>query len=207
MTSRIPQPQKVFCIGLNKTGTTTLARCAQILGYLPAGCDKKLLREFARHERTDGARRIAMQHDFFHDWPWPLIYREMDRAFPGSKFVLSIRGSEDHWLDSLKRHSLRTHPWRHCRKLAYGFNYPHRHEAHHLELYRRHNDEVRYYFRSRPSDLLVVCWEEGDGWDRLCGFLGKPVPASAFPHENRGEDQSPGHLRVLANRLLAAVAR
>ena len=26
---------------------------------------------------------------------------------------------------------------------------------------------------------------EGDGWEKLCGFLGYPVPAKPFPHANK----------------------
>jgi len=30
--------------------------------------------------------------------------------------------------------------------------------------------------------LLVVCWENGDGWDKLCSFLNKRKPDEPFPH-------------------------
>jgi hypothetical protein len=26
----------------------------------------------------------------------------------------------------------------------------------------------------------------GDGWEKLCGFLGMPVPDAPFPHEHPG---------------------
>ena len=36
-----------------------------------------------------------------------------------------------------------------------------------------------------PHDrLLVMDIIAGDGWDKLCPFLGKPVPEAAFPHRN-----------------------
>ena len=44
--------------------------------------------------------------------------------------------------------------------------------------------EVREYFRNRPDDLLEVCWENNDGWDKLCTFLEVDKPTIAFPHAN-----------------------
>jgi len=36
-----------------------------------------------------------------------------------------------------------------------------------------------------PADQLLV-FQVGEGWERLCKFLGKPVPAEEFPRENVG---------------------
>ena len=50
------------------------------------------------------------------------------------------------------------------------------------ERYERHNREVLEYFGDRVNrDLLVVCWEHGDGWAELSRFLNKPSPTSRFP--------------------------
>jgi hypothetical protein len=51
-----------------------------------------------------------------------------------------------------------------------------------LKRYRRHNAEVLGYFRERPGDLLVL-HVEGANWDRLCPFLGQPIPDVPFPWE------------------------
>lgn len=40
------------------------------------------------------------------------------------------------------------------------------------------------HFDGRAGDLLVVCWETGDGWERFCRFLDLPLPDLPFPHEN-----------------------
>jgi hypothetical protein len=48
--------------------------------------------------------------------------------------------------------------------------------------YERHHADVRRYFAKRPSDLLEIHLVEGDGWDKLCPFLGIARPSSAFPH-------------------------
>ena len=35
-------------------------------------------------------------------------------------------------------------------------------------------------------NLVKMNLAEGDGWEKLCVFLGKETPATAFPHLNRG---------------------
>ncbi|MGW8159184.1 sulfotransferase family protein [Desulfoprunum sp.] len=196
---------KIFGIGLNKTGTTTLGRCGKILGYRYTECDRGLLEDVVL--RNDFARigQTVERFDLFEDWPWPLIYKDLDRMYPGSRFILTIRKNENVWLDSLKSHSLRTPPLQHCRKLAYGYNFPHGHEQEHLELYRRHNDNVRAYFKDRDRDFLEICWENGDGFEKLCNFLGREVPAVPLPHANKKSDHPNRLWRFLSNRLLSLV--
>ena len=48
-----------------------------------------------------------------------------------------------------------------------------------------HNEEVRAYFGD-SDDFLEFSIEEGDGWEKLCRFLDKPVPNVPFPHKNKG---------------------
>jgi Sulfotransferase domain len=49
---------------------------------------------------------------------------------------------------------------------------------------RRHNDEVRAYFRDRPDDLLEIDISADPRWEPVCAFLGLPVPPVSFPHSN-----------------------
>lgn len=195
---------KVFGVGLNKTGTTSLNACGARLGYRCKSCDRGLLRDVRRGDLTR-AFAVAERFDLFEDWPWPLIFRELDERFPGSRFILTVRRDARTWLRSLKKHSLGTHPTRHCRKLAYGHHYPFGREREHLDFYERHNDAVRRHFADRPEDLLEVCWERGDGWAELCGFLGHEPPDAPFPHRNRGVDRRTSRPRRALNGILRRV--
>lgn len=175
---------KVFGIGLNKTGTTTLRLCLQTLGYRHYGYSRQLLAAFRRGD-LEPALRIAELYDSVEDWPWPLMYRELfDKFGSDARYVLTVRRDPDVWLNSLKAHSLRTKPNFHGRKLAYGYDYPHGYEGEHIAFYEQHNAEVRAFFHGRDDIFMEVCWEAGDGWEKLCRFLGHPVPAVAFPHAN-----------------------
>src|SRR5690606_2198995 len=149
---------------------------------------------------------FADRYDSFEDWPWPLLYRELDQRYPGSKFILTTRRDAETWLRSLKNHATLTGPTD-FRRVAYGHDMPHGHEAEHIERYERHNREVREYFRDRPEDFLEVCWETGSGWKELGAFLGREVPDLPLPHTNRSADKRSRLLWHRATRLLSAALR
>lgn len=179
---------KVFGVGWAKTGTTTLGRCFEILGY-----DHQSQRLDLVHDLRDGdlsrIRRQAEQKESFEDWPWIILFRELDEMFPGSKFVLTTREPES-WVGSymnmLRTQDEASDELHEIRRTLYGLPFPNVTEEQLLDRYSRHNREVKQYFSDRPDDLLVVSWEEGDGWEELCGFLGTEVPDTPFPHANRG---------------------
>ena len=198
----VDQP-KIFGIGLNKTGTSTLGLCGEILKYRCVGCDRSLLQDVVLKGDLSGVKQTVSDFDLFEDWPWPLIYKELDRLFPHSKFILTVRKSEDAWFESLKNHSLTSRPFRNCRKLAYGFHYPHKRRKEHIEFYRSHNQEVRRYFEERPDDFIEICWETGDDFEKLCNFLNRDVPPVLLPHANKGVNRRVSRRRHLINRLLS----
>lgn len=176
---------KVFGIGLNKTGTTTLAQCLQHFGYRHTSSSLPLTQR-AEAGDLEPVFRHAEQFDSFEDWPWPLLFRQLDERFPGSRFILTVRRSPEVWLASLRKHALLTGPTE-FRRIAYGHATIEGHEAEHLARYSAHNQAVRAYFADRPGDLLEVCWETGSGWAELASFLGHPVPDVPLPHANRSD--------------------
>lgn len=178
-----PKRPKVFGIGLNKTGTKSLAAGLTRLGYRGTTYDLALTRA-VMSGRMRPVWRVVRRYDCFEDWPWPLIFRQLDERYPGSKFILTTRRDSETWLQSLKRHAERTGPTE-FRRLIYGYEMPDGHEREHIRFYEEHNAAVRSYFQDRPDQLLEVCWETGDGWAELCPFLGLPVVAEeSFPHRN-----------------------
>lgn len=114
---------KVFGIGLNKTGTTSLGACLERLGYRTKGCSKKLTRGLLLDGNYEDTNYTVENYDAFQDWPWPLIYQYLDKNWPGSKFVLTLRKDPEKWLKSLKRHSLIASPMPWDRRYAYGHYY------------------------------------------------------------------------------------
>lgn len=181
---------KIVGIGLNKTGTTTLGYCMRFWGLRHISCSKDAFTLW-RDGNYDAIFQGMTQFDSFEDWPWPLMYREIDRAFPGSRFILTTRKDPETWFGSLCRQADTTGPTD-FRRYIYGYAMPRGHESEHIRFYLDHNQAVRDYFRDRPESLLEVCWENGDGWDELSGFLGLPRPDVTFP--GTGRPLEPEHL-------------
>lgn len=183
--SRAPSCRKVFGIGYHRTGTRTLGECFRLLGLRGTGFDFELTAGLLDDERIEPILTCARRYQAFRDWPWPLCFRELDKRFPGSCFVLTTRQSSETWFASLMNHYawvLAEGPSRHPElfPLLYGARFPSNRSAC-IERYENHNREVRDYFAG-TGRLLEVCWERGDGWDALCGLLGTPQPSAPFPH-------------------------
>ena len=179
---------KVFGIGFHKTGTKSLAAALQRLGYRVTGSNAVHDPDIASRV-LDLAFELAEQFDAFQDNPWPLLYREMDARYPGSHFILTTRPT-DKWIRSVSHYFAgRSTP---MREWIYGAGRgcPLTNEDIYIERYERHNREVRAYFHERPGDLLELAITEGEGWEKLCPFLGKPVPGVPFPHANRGDSRA-----------------
>lgn len=179
----MPTRTKVFGIGFHKTGTKSLHRALESLGYRTASAFGVHDPDIARNALVR-AVEIAKDFDAFEDNPWPVLYRELDRAFPGSKFILTVSPTAD-WIERVVRH-LGPHETP-MRTWIYGAGSPVGNEALYAARYDEHNEEVEAYFADRPGDLLVFRLTEAPDWRPLCSFLGLPPPEGvAFPHANAG---------------------
>ena len=177
---------KVFGLGLSKTGTKTLKTCFETVGYSCAPWSPKLLEDVAVHNDFNGDRQAVARFDSFRNWPWPLIYKEMDRSYPASKFILTVRQDTETWLRSVKNHvRMKGRPEYVTQERAYGHQTPVGCENEYCDIYERHTREVTDHFRDRPEQLLVVCWETGAGWGELCRFLDCRTPNQPFPFVNK----------------------
>ncbi|MAW81621.1 MAG: hypothetical protein CMI63_15390 [Parvularcula sp.] len=182
--------RKVICVGLPKTGTSSLQSALKILGYKRlAGFDMADCMKYLRGDLEPLVEKMGA-HDGAQDWPWPLLYQPLYRAYPDALFVLTVRKSEDVWLDSMQKHAelkrkLVRPPG--MRQHIYGYENPADNPQHHIDHYRTHNARVRDYF-SDKGELIEACWENGDGWDLLCRALKMRAPAEAFPHANKRKD-------------------
>lgn len=187
-----PIPTRIFGIGMHKTGTTSLDRAFKILGldsfHWGAGESPLIWQEMQALGRSLTAERWYA----FSDLPFPLLYKQLDKSYPGSKFILTLR-DENAWLKSVEKlWSYDYNPTRwmwdvypfsnHIHSVLYGtkdFD-----ATVFLNRYRRHNAEVLEYFKDRPGDLLVMHMDGGGDWNGLCQFLKHPVPNQPYPHRN-----------------------
>jgi hypothetical protein len=195
-----PLPTRVFGIGMHKTATTSLHKALCILGLDAAHwTGPQWAKTIWLQMRDEDRSRNLERHYAMCDLPFTFLYRELDKAYPGSKFVLTVR-DEHKWLQSVRNHwDHEVNPYRaswnsdafthKCHQLLYGqkgFN-----ADLFIARYRRHNAEVLEHFRDRREDLLVMDMDAGAGWNQLCSFLGQPIPTRPFPQANRSEELRP----------------
>ncbi len=190
---------KVFGIGFHKTGTKTLGRALEILGYKVCGPRQDLL-ETIKQKNYKTVFKVAKDYDAFQDNPWPILYKTLDKKYPGSKFILTLR-NKNSWIKSVVNHF--GNKDREMRNWIYGIGYPLGNEELYVEVYRKHIADVKEYFKNRPDDLLVIDVTSGEGWEKLCNFLEKEIPRKAFPHVNKGMDSGMSKFFRMLNKRLS----
>jgi hypothetical protein len=178
---------KIICIGLPKSGTTSLHNALKMLGYksIHFPYDKRTVRQV---REGDYHLKVLEEHDAVSDVPIPAIYPQLDQAFPGSKFILTHR-SLDSWLKSERNAPFNSNPPKagskrdFYRAILYGVT--HYNEDRFRYVYEAHHALVDRYFADRPDDLLRLDLANGDGWEKLCPFLDMHIPNQPFPHSNK----------------------
>ncbi|MEL6171412.1 MAG: sulfotransferase [Pseudomonadota bacterium] len=205
----VKKPYKVFCIGRGKTGTTSMYFALKDLGYLLGDELEAVLIYDEHYYQGEFDKLIAycQKYDAFQDLPFaaPGTFKVLDKAFPGSKFILTMRDSSEQWYSSLvgfhsKRMAngniptyddiarfkyIRTGYSKHILKLNGTTKDDPFHKETVIEGYERHNQDVQDYFADRPSDLLVLNVAEDGAFRKLATFLGEQTAKTEFPHKNR----------------------
>ena len=204
--------RKIFCIGANKTGTTSVEAVFRSLG-LEVGNQARaemLVHDWARQDYRR-IIRYCQSADAFQDVPFSLngTFQAMDESFPASKFILTVRNNANEWYDSLVRfHSrivgkgriptaedLRQFNYLYpgylldVFKLRYGADEAKLYDREmYVQWYEEYSDSVIKYFKSRPDDLLVLNVGEPDAMKRLLIFLGYPYSGQKMPHLNASKN-------------------
>jgi len=166
---------KVFGIGLPKTGTTSLANALRRLGYRTLQSPMPWMRQ------------IYHAGIFTYPEPWDAVtnfgewyFAQLDEWYPGSKFIWTTRPL-DRWLTSVKHVYAHHHPaWLEPRLQIFGtlaFS-----ESRMRYVYESQAQLVREYFDGR-DDFLE--FRVPYAWEPLCEFLGRPIPNKPYPWENR----------------------
>ena len=198
---------KIFGIGFHKTGTTSLAQALRQLGYSVGGPHWVSEPNIA-DTVEDRVKSESSKFDAFQDNPWPLVYRQMDEMYPDARFILTWRDSE-RWIESQVKHfgTIITP----MREWIYGagMGHPAGNEAHYVATYEQHNRAVKDYFRGREDKLLLLNFENGDGWSELCRFLDHEVPHTDFPRANTAKERDalPSRVKRVRQRVWNALTR
>ena len=192
---------KIFCIGLSKTATSSLAEALEILGYKAVHWDDTRYVFRYSKEGIDIDYKKFDTYDAFADTPIARIYRELDKKYPGSKFILTVRDVEK-WIKSFED------------QFSEGTEDPFAKRLH-MDLYgtssydydkcttafKSHTQNAIEYFKNRQQDLLIMDITKGDGWNKLCPFLNRPIPNISFPKRYTKEERKES-VAIRIGRLL-----
>ncbi len=171
--------KKIFAIGFNKCGTTSLHSLFLSLG---------LSSYHGQAWKTCENMSILHSYDCFSDGI-PKDLAKLDTVFPGSKFILQLRDLKS-WVFSRLAHiermtAMDAHdggPTWDNTEFAIKAWIKQRNEYHLFVL---------SYFADRPSDLLVVNFiRDESAAEKVCGFLGYET-AVERPRENVNPNKQP----------------
>lgn len=164
---------KVFCIGFNKTGTTTVGKSLEMLGYRNTSFNERVFRKYYKNNDLVKVLQYTARFDSTDDLPWLRVdmIPILDRVFPNSKFIYLTR-DEESWKKSLNN---------------WGFNlsgeYPDIERE--LKNFRNHKAFVFDYFENRSTeDFVILDVRDPLGFKKLADFLGKDTNREDFPHFN-----------------------
>ena len=192
--------------GFGRTGTNSLRRALEVLGFGPChhmyelGEHTESLSDWealARGEAVDW-NKVFKGYRAQVDWPGAAYWRELSVHFPDAKVILTIR-DPDAWYDSMEK---TINPF--------------------LELHGEHKDEQRNRrslmafeiigkkmfdgkvadrayaiskFKANIADVQaeiaperLLTFDVREGWEPLCAFLGVDVPDVNFPNTNNSKD-------------------
>ena len=191
---------QVFGVGVGRTGTYSLKLAINQLGLGPCHHMEAVLNNMPVQvplwsaALTKRPNWQAIYHGFESavDWPTAGFFRELIKAYPSAKFVLTQRNPE-HWADSFEatiykllagreRGPPEMRAWL---EMVDGViaktGFPGGLDRDDLiRAFVTHNEAVK---TTIPAGQLLV-YEVKEGWAPLCKFLNRRVPAEAFPRTN-----------------------
>ncbi|WP_435109711.1 sulfotransferase family protein [Nocardiopsis synnemataformans] len=212
----------VIGAGFPRTGTTSVKAALERLGFGPCHHMFEVMSsaELAEHwagiadtpaGEVDWARLLEGWRSGV-DWPLSFFWRELADAFPDAKVLLTVRDPH-RWYESMRAtifeivREAAGKPSGPGVPLQVGTILPllermwlaHfgvRHdeipdEATAVAAFERHTARV---CAEVPADRLLV-YRAGEGWERLCAFLGVDVPDEPFPRLNDTEEMRAKHER------------
>ncbi len=197
---------KIIGAGFGRTGTLSLKTALEDLGFQRCYHMKEVFVRPTHLKVWDAAgqgrpvdwRMLFQDYQATVDWPACAFYKQLMEVYPDAKVLLSVRDPEQ-WYDSVRetiytvgksfpkwarlliprvrRFARMTH------NIIWGGTFGGRFEdrAHAIDVFNRHNQEVRQHV---PPERLLV-YQVKDGWGPLCEFLEVAPPKDKpFPHLN-----------------------
>ncbi len=218
-----PDPHlRVIGAGFGRTGTLSLKKALEILGFGPCYHMEEVIKRPAHVPVWEAATRgepvdwraLFQGWGATVDWPGCSFYQEILAAHPDAKVILSVRDPQRWHHSMMQTIRLPTvlFPMRILMPLLPGVGPATRmaadlvwkrtfsdrmdDPAQAIAIFEAHSAAVR---QAIPPDRLLV-FEAGQGWAPLCDFLGVPIPDQPYPYVN--DTATVGRMIRLGNALL-----
>lgn len=204
---KLNKQNKIFCIGFNKTGTTSLGAFFEQQGLRVAKQieGERLLNSYIKRDFKTITKFCSRKDRIvFQDAPFslPYTYQHLFTKFPDSKFILTVRNSPEEWYESiLKFHSNfynrgkvptkeslknsnyihKGWSWDFMNDVFFNNNEILYERESFLKIYTKHIETVLNYFKNNKNSLLVINIADNQDYYRLCEFLTIKTGDVGFP--------------------------
>jgi hypothetical protein len=199
---------KIFCIGYNKTGTSSLSEIFFQNGFSvapqqPFECNMESYYFDSYDTIVKMIKNDYYQYSFFQDVPFsmPNFYKTLYENFPHAKFILSVRDDEKVWYQSLvKFHKkvfknfknpteiswtyrgwvfkMLTQSYGAPKYNPYDYNYL-------TKSYLKHIEDVENFFKDKKNSLIKINLKDPNLIDKLETFLDVGFENRKVPHLNK----------------------
>lgn len=206
---------KIFCISLQRTGTTSVGRFFREHEFKVATYRTSQKNDWTHKWFMGNFNEIFQSKDFrlnqvFEDDPWWCVsfYRYLFFKFPKAKFILFER-DQNKWFDSMMSHSngktlgnTHIHSSIYRREVEFIKQFSdinlfkgdldnllsltEKHREHYTNYYLIRNAEVKAFFKSQNNSRLVCCnLEDPEKWQKLANFFDFKIDANYEIHANK----------------------
>lgn len=201
--------KKVFVIGFNKTGTTSIEHALKELGYIlgDQGTAEQLLDDIIE-KNYKSLFSYLKTAEAFQDIPFSLpgIYKKVIEQYPDALFILSVRDTPEQWYSSLvqfhskvfgngtiptkevlqeKHYHYEGYPYKYINFTFNGVIYE---EEHYKNVYLHHIRDVEQFFADKQNQLCIVNVANGDDYLKMCEFLGYTPKRDSFEWKNKTQN-------------------
>ncbi|CAO0798284.1 unnamed protein product [Mucor circinelloides] len=205
-------PLEVIGAGYGRTGTDSLRTALNMLGYKTHHMksfweDQEMNPDdfydaYVNRDQADWDK-IYANYNAAVDWPTVTFYKELVAKYPDAKVLLTVRSAES-WYKSAKNtiHKAATTGLRApegspmarftrmttsvCLDGLLADKEAFADEERMKKIYLDHIEDVK---KTVPAEKLLIM-ELGEGWTRMCNFLGKEIPKEPYPSTNSTEEFS-----------------
>jgi hypothetical protein len=201
---------KIFCVGYNKTGTTSLSEIFHKNNFLvapqkPFECNMESYFFDSYDTIVKMIKNDYFQYSFFQDLPFslPNLYKTLYENFPDAKFILTVRDNEDIWYNSIVRFHKKifsnfrnpseiswTYKGLIFKKLTQVYGAPKYSPYDYDSLtksYLKHIEDVENFFKHKKNSLIKINLKDPDLIDNLEAFLDINLQNRDVPHLNKFE--------------------